>query len=62
MIGNVNQPTQAAWNVQINAANNPFSQVSQGYMMATIQVTYLSIVRYFVVELTAGQTVTVTAQ
>jgi hypothetical protein len=60
MIGNVNNPTQPAWSVQINAANNPFSQVSLGYMVATVMVTYLSIVRYFLVNIEGGQTVTVT--
>lgn len=60
MIGNVNNPTQPGWSVQINAANNPFSQVALGYMQATVMVTYLSIVRYFLVSIEGGQTVTVT--
>jgi hypothetical protein len=60
MIGNVNAPTQPGWSVQINAANNPFSQVALGYMQATVMVTYLSIVRYFLVNIEGGQTVTVT--
>jgi len=62
MIGNVNAPTQPGWSVQINAANNPISQVALGYMVATVMVTYLSIVRYFLVNIEGGQTVTVTPQ
>jgi len=62
MIGNVNAPTQPAWSVQIDANNNPMSQVALGYMVATVAVTYLSIVRYFLVNIEGGQTVTVTPQ
>lgn len=60
MIGNVNAPTQPGWSVEIDANNNPFSQVALGYMVATVKVTYLSIVRYFLVNIEGGQTVTVT--
>ncbi|WGS53580.1 hypothetical protein LFL96_21215 [Paraburkholderia sp. D15] len=59
MIGNVNAPTQPGWSVQIDANNNPFSQVALGYMVATVMVTYLSIVRYFLVNVEGGQSVTV---
>lgn len=59
MIGNVNNPTAPAWSVQINAANNPMSQVALGYMQANVMVTYLSIVRYFLVNIEGGQSVTV---
>ena len=59
MIGNVNNPTAPAWSVQIDAANNPFSQVALGYMQANVMVTYLSIVRYFLVNIEGGQSVTV---
>lgn len=62
MIGNVNAPTQPAWSVQIDANNNPISQVALGYMVATVMATYLSIVRYFLVNIQGGQTVTVTPQ
>jgi len=62
MIGNVNAPTSPGWSVQINAANNPFSQVALGYMTATVMITYLSIVRFFLVNIEGGQTVTVTPQ
>lgn len=60
MIGNVNNPTAPGWSVQIDANNNPFSQVALGYMQANIMVTYLSIVRYFLVNIQGGQSVTVT--
>ncbi len=60
MIGNVNNPSAPAWSVQIDANNNPFSQVALGYMQANIMVTYLSIVRYFLVNIQGGQSVTVT--
>jgi len=60
MIGDVNNPTSAAWSVEIDAANNPSSQVALGYMQANIRVTYLSIVRYFLVNIEGGQSVTVT--
>lgn len=59
IIGNVNKPTAPAWSVQIDAANNPFSQVALGYMVATVKVTYLSIVRVFLVNIEGGQSVTV---
>jgi hypothetical protein len=45
--------------VQINVANNPMSQVALGYMQANVMVTYLSIVRYFLVNIEGGQSVTV---
>jgi hypothetical protein len=59
MIGNVNNPTAPAWSVQIDANNNPISQVALGYMQANVMVTYLSIVRYFLVNIQGGQSVTV---
>ena len=40
MIGNVNAPTQPGWSVQIDANNNPFAQVAEGYMQANVAVTY----------------------
>lgn len=60
MIGDVNNPTNPGWSVQIDAKNNPTSQVALGYMVATVKVIYLSIVRYFLVNIQGGQTVTVT--
>lgn len=58
MIGDVNGGP--AFSVQINAANNPDSRVALGYMQADIQVKYLSVVRFFLVNLEGGSSVTVT--
>jgi uncharacterized protein len=57
MIGNVNGGPP--FSVEIDAANNPTSQVALGYMVAGVQVTYLSIVWFFLVNLEGGQTVSV---
>jgi hypothetical protein len=59
MIGDVNNPNNVPYSVQINAQNNPTSQVALGYMNAYVKVTYLSIVRYFVISLEGGQSVSV---
>jgi uncharacterized protein len=57
MIGDVNGGP--AFSVEIDAADNPESQVALGYMQANVQVKYLSIVWFFLVNLEGGQTVTV---
>jgi hypothetical protein len=57
MIGDVNGGP--AFSVQIDATNNPDARVAQGYMQADVQVKYLSVIRYFLVNLEAGQSVTV---
>ena len=59
MIGDVNGG--AAFSVQIDAANNPDSRVALGYMQADVQVKYLSVIRYFLVNLEAGQSVSIVA-
>lgn len=59
MIGNPNAPQSPAFTVQINAANNPDSQVALGYMTANVKVRYLSVVFYFVVNLEGGQSVSI---
>ena len=59
-IGNVNNPTQVPFSVQTNAANNPSAQVAIGLMQTLVKVTYLSIVRVFVISLQGGSTVQVT--
>jgi hypothetical protein len=46
------------YSVQIDANNNPPSQVALGVQKATVLVRYLSTVEYFLVDLTGGQTVT----
>jgi hypothetical protein len=60
MIGDPNNPSKLPFAVQINKQNNPDSQVNQGYMNAYVKVKYLSIVRYFVVSLEGGSSVSVT--
>lgn len=57
MIGDVNGGP--AFSVEIDAANNPDSQVALGYMQANVQVKYLSIIWFFLVNLEGGQTVNV---
>lgn len=57
MIGDVNGGP--AFSVQIDKQNNPDSRVALGYMQADVQVKYLSVIRYFLVNLEAGQSVTV---
>jgi hypothetical protein len=59
MIGDVNGGK--AFSVQINAQNNPKDQVALGYMQGYVKVVYLSIVKFFLINLEGGQTVTVTA-
>lgn len=48
----------AFYSVQIDKNNNPASQVALGVQKATVLVQYLSVLEYFVVDLTGGQTVT----
>lgn len=57
MIGDPNGG--AAFSVKIDASNNPDSQVALGYMVADVQVKYLNVVRYFLVNLEGGGSVTV---
>jgi hypothetical protein len=57
MVGDVNGGP--AFSVQCDAANNSDSQVALGYMHMKVQVKYLSIVWFFLVDLEGGQTVTV---
>ena len=57
MIGDVNGGP--AFSVQCDAKNNPDSQVALGYMTMKVQVKFLSIVWFFLVDLEGGQTVSV---
>lgn len=60
-IGDPNNPgEQFAFSVQIDASNNPKSQVALGYMTAAVKVVYLNTVRFFLVNLEGGGSVTVT--
>ncbi len=58
-IGDPNNPSAPPFSVQIDAKNNPSSQVALGYMQAYIKVKYLAVVRYFVVSLEGGASVSV---
>lgn len=60
IIGNA-QGTQS-WQVTLNATNNPPSQVAAGIEQINISVTYQSVIEFLLVNLTGGQTVTVTSQ
>ena len=51
----------AAWKVILDGTNNPQSRVSLGYMQADIMVQYLSIIRFFLVNLQGGQTVVISS-
>jgi hypothetical protein len=57
LIGDVNGPN--AWKVQLDKNNNPFSRVSLGYEQADVEVTYQSVVEYFIVNMQGGQTVSI---
>lgn len=58
MIGSSDGSTPYA--VEIDAANNPQSRVALGYLQADVQVKYLSIIEYFLINLEAGQSVQIT--
>lgn len=48
-----------AFSVQLDASNNPDSRVALGYMQTDVQVKYLKEVRYFLVNVEGGSSVTV---
>ncbi|TDS68013.1 hypothetical protein C7434_3758 [Pantoea sp. PNA 14-12] len=48
-----------AFAVRLDAANNPDSRVDLGYMTADVQVKYLNVVRYFLVNLEGGGSVSI---
>lgn len=48
-----------AFSVKLDASNNPSSRVALGYMVADVQVKYLSTVRFFLLNLEGGASVTV---
>ncbi|WP_182056509.1 phage tail protein [Pantoea sp. ME81] len=57
MIGDPNGG--AAFSVKLDASNNPDSRVALGYMQADVQVKYLNVVRYFLVNLEGGGSVSI---
>ncbi len=50
----------AGFRLILDQSNNPQPRVDLGYMQADLMVKYLAVIRYFLVNLIAGQTVTVT--
>ena len=60
MIGDVNGGP--AYSIVCDETNNPSNQVALGYLFVSVQVKYLSTVRFFVLTLEAGQSVTVKVQ
>ncbi|KAJ9430437.1 phage tail protein [Pantoea sp. YR343] len=48
-----------AFSVRLDATNNPDSRVALGYMMADVQVKYLNVVRYFLVNMEGGGSVAI---
>lgn len=55
MIGDVNGGP--AYQVVLDASNNPSSRVALGYMQADVKVVYLSVIEYFVINVEGGQSV-----
>jgi hypothetical protein len=61
-IGDPNNPVaQGAFSVQVDANNNPNARVALGYLQADVKVKYLNTVRFFVVNMEGGGSVTVTS-
>lgn len=48
-----------AFMVRLDAVNNPDARVALGYMTADVQVKYLNVVRYFLVNLEGGGSVSI---
>ncbi len=60
MIGDVNNPTNQPWSVILDSSNNTDASVALGNEIAAVAVTYLSIVKRFIVNYMGGQSVKVT--
>lgn len=60
MIGDVSNPTKQPFSVQIDNNNNPPSRVALGYMQADCRITYLSVITKLLINVEAGQSVSVT--
>jgi len=59
MIGDVNVPTKDCFSVQLDANNNPSSQVALGLEQIGVRVTYLSVITALIISVEGGQTVSV---
>ena len=44
------------WSVKLDGDNNPQNRVALGYMQADVKVQYLAVIRYFLINIEAGQT------
>ncbi|OYV96083.1 MAG: hypothetical protein B7Z62_08910 [Deltaproteobacteria bacterium 37-65-8] len=62
MIGDVNNPTTQPWSVILDASNNTSASVALGNEIAAVNVTYLSVVRRFIVNFQGGQGVVASVQ
>lgn len=62
MIGDPNGSASTSFSVVCDSTNNSSSQVALGYMTADVKVKYLATVRYFLINLEGGASVTVTSQ
>jgi hypothetical protein len=51
-----------AFQVTLDSSNNPQTLVALGYQFAYCKVIYLAVIRYFIIDLEGGQTVTITSQ
>lgn len=60
MIGDVNGGP--AYQVILDASNNPSSRVALGYQQADVKVVYLSVVEYFIINVEGGQSVQIQRQ
>jgi hypothetical protein len=49
-----------AYNIVLDKTNNPESRVALGYMTADIQVKYLAVIEYLILNVTGGQSVQIT--
>lgn len=50
------------WRVVLDGSNNPQNRVALGYMQADVQVTYLSVIEKFLINVEGGQSVTIQRQ
>lgn len=50
---------KTCYQVILNDSNNPQNMVALGYQFAYCKVIYLAVIRYFVIDLEGGQTVTI---
>ncbi|MDB6104044.1 MAG: putative phage tail sheath protein [Gammaproteobacteria bacterium] len=51
-----------AYSIVLDKTNNPDSRVALGYMQADIQVKYLAVIEYLLLNVTGGQSVVITRQ